>query len=321
MRVRRRPHLPHGPAADGGAAPRVGCGGDGGGDPGAARALARLRGDRGRRDGAHPPLPREGRRPAADAGRPDPLPRIDGELRVRDADADRRRDAGRRGPAPNGRGRGRDPRADGGRRGTGVRLLHERHPRAGRARARVLARRRDARRVLRREHGPHRAGARVQSLQRRVARAHPSAAAPARQGVARRGRRGAVRRREPALPGVDHLRRAGRALDRRAGELRRRGRLRGRLDRLPRRPRRGASAARALRRRQEQRRPRGLPDRESTPRRTPRASRSARTGSRSSRRACSPSARRGEARAVGSSGAGARVAGAWAWVWIASSGW
>ena len=158
-----------------------------GGDPGArsSEAIA-VRRDRVRRRRRDPGVPREVGRPADDAGRRHALPREHGQLRVRDADVDRHRHA-RPDTTADRHGRRRDPGPHPPGRRPRLRLLHQHRARAGRARARLLARRRDARRLLRRQHGPDRAGAGVQPLQRPVAGLHAAPqGAPAGEGVARR---------------------------------------------------------------------------------------------------------------------------------------
>ena len=69
-------------------------------------------------------------------------------------------------------------------RGPRLRLLDQRRARPGRARARLLARRRDDRRLLRRQHGPHRAAPGVQPLQRPLAGVHVPRCRTAGEGVA-----------------------------------------------------------------------------------------------------------------------------------------
>ncbi len=221
LRLRRRPHLPHGPAADGRAPHRLRLWRHRRGDPGVDRGGARVRRDRGRRVRPHRRLPREGRRSADDARRPDALPRLDGQLRLRHEDADRGGDPARRRLDPDRPRRRRHPGTVGPGARAGLRLLAQRDSGAGRARARVLARRRDARRVLRGEHGPDRPAADLQPLQRPVARLHAPGAAAAREGVGEPHHRRLTRLVEPALPGVDRQRRRRGALDHRTGQLRR----------------------------------------------------------------------------------------------------
>ena len=144
-----------------------------------------------------------------DAGRPARRARrdlrLDGQLRLHHRGAHRRRHQGRRGRELQAR-HGRQHRADArrARPGAGLRLLAQRGARRQRGRARVLARRRDARRLLRRPHGPHLDRARVQPLQPRVADPHVARAAAA--GQVRLRRRGSPR----AGAGLDGLRRRGR---------------------------------------------------------------------------------------------------------------
>ena len=80
------------------------------------------------------------------------------------------------------------------RRGVRLRLRGERGARRDRARPRLLARRRDARRLLRRAHGPDLGRPDLQPLQRRLADPHLARAAAAREVRLRRGRAGAARR-------------------------------------------------------------------------------------------------------------------------------
>ena len=206
VRVRRRPHLRHGSPADGRAPRAERCGGDRGGHPRAPRPGAGVRGDRGRPHRQDPRLPREGRRPADHARRRHPRPGVDGQLRVRHEDARRHRDAGVveiGGQGPRGR---RHPRAHGQRGGPPLRLLDQRDPRAGGARAGLLARRRDARRLLLGQHGPARRAAVVQPLQPRVAGLQPPAPAPAGQALLRQRRLGGQRRQQPDLHGRHRVR-------------------------------------------------------------------------------------------------------------------
>ena len=208
VRVRCRPHLPHGPTSHGRAARRVGRGRDGRGDPGSARAGASEFGViEAEADGRilrfhekvddPPPMPGDPTRCLASMGNYvfETQALID---IVTAAGTDQR---------PTDIGGDVIPALTGGGRRAALRLLHERHPGAGRARARVLARRRDARRVLRGQHGPDRPGSGLQPLQRRVAGADAPAAAPPGEDLSRPRRGTRVRRREPALPGLDHLRR------------------------------------------------------------------------------------------------------------------
>ena len=98
-------------------------------------------------------------------------------------------------------------------RGAGLRLLARTRCRARRdARARLLARRRDARRVLGGPHGPHLGRPDVQPLQPRVADPHLAGAAAA--GEVRLRRRGpdGARARLDGLRGRRRLRRRGAAL-------------------------------------------------------------------------------------------------------------
>ena len=77
-------------------------------------------------------------------------------------------------------------------RGGGLRLRGERGARRDRPRPRLLARRRDARRLLRRAHGPHLGPPDLQPLQPRVADPHAARAAAAGEVRLRRGRTAAA---------------------------------------------------------------------------------------------------------------------------------
>ena len=82
--VRRRPRVPDGPAADDLAAPGVRRGRDRGGDPGGAAGREGVRhpgGGQGRADDRA--VPGEAGQPAADAGLPRRVLRVDGHLRLR----------------------------------------------------------------------------------------------------------------------------------------------------------------------------------------------------------------------------------------------
>ena len=122
--------------------------------------------------------------------------------------------------------RRRDPGADRQRRRPHVRLLDQRHPRPGGARAGLLARRRDARRLLRGQHGPARRAAAVQPLQPGVAGLQPAAPAAAGQDRLRLERCRGQRRQQPAVRRRHRVRRHRRALDPRPGRAHR-GRRRG----------------------------------------------------------------------------------------------
>ncbi len=100
-----------------------------------------------------------------------------------------------------------DPDARRAGRGGGLRLLAQRGPGRVGARARLLARRRDARRVLGGPHGPHLGRPDLQPLQPRVADPHLAGAAPAGQ-VRLRGRRADGARAR--LDGLRRRRRLGR---------------------------------------------------------------------------------------------------------------
>ena len=97
LRLRRRPHLPHGPAADDRAAHRHRRRRHGRRDPGADRPVEPVRRHRDDRRRRHDrALPGEADRPRRAARRAGQMLRLDGQLRVHDADADRRRQRGRR---------------------------------------------------------------------------------------------------------------------------------------------------------------------------------------------------------------------------------
>ncbi len=227
LRVRRRPHLPHGPPPDGRGPSRDGGRRDGRGHPGTAPRRPRVRHHRGRRRRPHLALPREAGRAATDAGRRHPGPGLDGELRVHHRRPRRRRHPDRlvghdrhrrrRDPGPH-RGRGRPP----------LRLLHQRHPRPARARAGLLARRRHDRRLLRDQHGPAPADAGLQPLQRPVAGLQPAAPAAPGQARLRRGWLPGEGRQQHAVRRLDRLGWNGRPLDPRT-----RGVRRGRAPRSP----------------------------------------------------------------------------------------
>ena len=131
-----------------------------------------------RRDG----LPREAERRDGTAGRTARGVRVDGQLRLPHRDAARRGQARRRGPLLEARPR-RQHHAAARRRGTGgrLRLLRQRGPRCQRPRARLLARRRDPRLVLRRAHGSDLDGSDLQPLQLRLADPHQPASLSAGQ--------------------------------------------------------------------------------------------------------------------------------------------
>ena len=179
LRLRRRSHLPDGPAPDDRAAHRARRRDHGRGHPGPDRELAGVRGDRGRRRRTHDSrLSREAHGPGRHAGVARRGARLDGELRVL------RRGADRRGhPRCGRRDLGARPRRQhhpGARRAwSGVRLgLREQQDRRRqRPGSRVLARRRDARRLLRRPHGPDLRRPDVQPLQRGLADPHLARAA------------------------------------------------------------------------------------------------------------------------------------------------
>ena len=136
-----------------------------------------VRRHRGRRDRARSSTSTRSRpTPPTMPGDPTPVPGVDGQLRLRHPDADRHRHARRATTRCTDIGGDVIPALTAAGRRPRVRLLDQRRARAGRARARLLARRRDARRLLRGQHGPHRAGAAVQPLQRPVAGVQPAAA-------------------------------------------------------------------------------------------------------------------------------------------------
>ena len=176
------------------------------------------------------------------------------------------------------------PDADPRRRRPHVRLLDQHHPRPDRARARLLARCRKPRCVLRGQHGSHRPRAAVQPLQRRVAGLQPAAAAAARQDRPRPGWRAADHRQQPAVRRVDRLGWNRRALDPRARDLRRCVSGGQRVDPVPRRARRARCATAPMRHRQERRDSRRAARSATTPRPTERSSSSAIAASSWSRR-------------------------------------
>ena len=173
-RLRRGPHLPDGPEADGGPAHRLGRRGHRGRHPPAqvdVRPVRRHRRRRGRpADQRVPGEAHRGRRPARRAGRD---LRLDGQLRLHHPGAVRGGQQRRAGPGQQAR-HGRQHHPDAGRAGRGERLRLPRQRRAGqhRPRPRLLARRGDAGLVLRRAHGPDRHPAGVQPLQHGLADLH-----------------------------------------------------------------------------------------------------------------------------------------------------
>ncbi len=174
--------------------------------------------------------PKDVHRPGGLAGRD---LRVDGQLHLPDVRARQGGQLGRDGPVQPARPRRQHhPEHGGGGAGVGLRLLAQRGARPARARTRVLARRRDPGRVLRRPHGPDLGQPRVQPLQPRVADLH--AAGPVAAGPLRRRNR----RRHRPRGRVDDLRR------RPGGRLGRALRpVPGGRDR-PQRPGRGLRAAR-----------------------------------------------------------------------------
>ena len=174
-RLRRRPHLPHGPAPDGRAAHRARRGRDRRRAARADRAGRPVRRDRDgrRRARRSPPSARSRRTPSACPTRPTrSSPRwattsssTEALIDTVSADAaDETLQARHRRQHHPGAGRA-------GRR-AGLRLLDQRGAGRDRARPRLLARRRDARRLLRRAHGPDLGPPDLQPLQPRLADPH-----------------------------------------------------------------------------------------------------------------------------------------------------
>ena len=270
LRLRCRPHLPDGSAPDDRAAHRARRRDHGRRHPRADRERRRVRRDRDRRELAHDPcLPREAEGPGRDGRVARRGARVDGELRLLGRRPDRRRHPRRRrrdlGPRPR---RQHHPRARRAGRGLRLGLREQQDRRCERARPRLLARRRDARRLLRRAHGPDLGRPDVQPLQRGLADPHLAGAAAARE-VRLRGR--GPDRLGDELHGLRRCRRLGRhrapvdPLAQRARPLARarrglgadaRRRRRPRRDR-PERDRRQERADRAGR--ADRRRPRGRP--------------------------------------------------------------
>ena len=120
-----------------------------------------------------PRVPREAERRRRARRRAPPGLRLDGQLRVHHRRARRRRhDRRRRRELEPRHRRQPDPGARRARRGAGLRLHRQRRARRERARAQLLARRRNARRLLRRAHGPHLGRPGLRPLQPRVADPH-----------------------------------------------------------------------------------------------------------------------------------------------------
>ena len=245
--VRRRPHLPDGSAADARPAHRDRRGRD---RRRAARAAVAGRPVRRRRGGAgrphHHRVPREAEGRGRPARRPGPGVRVDGQLHLHDRGADRVRVPGCRGLGLEPR-HGRQHRADAGRerRRPRVRLLAQRRPGGERARPRLLARRRDARCVLRRPHGPGLGRPHLQPLQPGVADPELPRAAAAGQVRVRRGRTARGGARLDGVRGGGDLgsdRAPLGAVARRPRALVRDGRGLGADGRRRRRPRRGRAA-------------------------------------------------------------------------------
>ncbi|CAA9478604.1 MAG: Glucose-1-phosphate adenylyltransferase, partial [uncultured Solirubrobacteraceae bacterium] len=214
LRLRRRPHLPDGPPADGRPAHRGRGGRDGRRPAGPARPGRPVR--RHRRGAGRPPdrrLPREAggrRRPAR---RPGPDLRLHGQLRLHHGRAHRGRARGRRGRVLQARrGRQPDPDARRARAGAGLRLQQERGPGRLGPRPGLLARRGDDRRLLRRPHGPHLGPPDLQPLQLPLAHPHLARAAAAREVRLRRGAAHGARAGLHGLLGRRHLGRDGGAL-------------------------------------------------------------------------------------------------------------
>ena len=212
-------------------------------------AGGRLPGEAGARSGHHP------RRSRA-------LPRLDGELRLRPGPAHRGA-AGRRGARVAPRLRPQHPAVDGQvREGVRLQLRPQPHPRRlRRGRERLLARRRDHRRLLRGQHGPQERRPQPEPLQLGLAHRHRQLPRPARQAGVRRGH--PARHRAPVDPlGRLHRRRRLRqGLGAGAERLRRRWRRGARLDPVRQRLRRPRRARQPRHRRQERARPRRRPHR------------------------------------------------------------
>ena len=153
------------------------------------RPVRRHRG-RGRRPHQDQGVPREADRPRRPARLPRRDPRVDGQLRLRRRRPPGRGDARLRGSrtAPTTWAATSCPALGQGRLRLHLRLQEERHPRRHRARPGLLARRRDARLVLRRPHGPHLDPPGLQPLQLRLAALHELRALPAGEVRPRRVR-------------------------------------------------------------------------------------------------------------------------------------
>ena len=208
-RVRRRPHLPDGPAPDGRAAHRQRQGRDGRGAARADRAGRPVRRDRDRAERArHRALPREAQGRDRAARRARRGLRVDGQLRLLDRGADQHGVGRRQRRRLQARHRRQHhPGAGGPERRAGLRLLDQRGAGRDRARPRLLARRRDARRLLRRAHGPDLGRSDLQHVQPRVADPHVARDHPAGEV---RVRRGGPPRAGAGLDGVRRRRHLGR---------------------------------------------------------------------------------------------------------------
>ena len=196
-----RPHLQDGLRQDAGCPHRAGSGAHGGRDRGAGGGRAPLRRPRGGRDEPHRRLPGEAGFGGGHPLEPGLLPRLDGRLHLRHG-APRARAAARRGG-------GHEPRLRQGHHSPAraSRRARLRLPLLGREQegVEVLARRGDARRLLRGEHGPHPGRPRLQPLRRRMADAHVPAAVPAREVRLLAGRTAGQRHRLHRLHGLHRL--------------------------------------------------------------------------------------------------------------------
>ena len=161
--VRGRPHLPDGPGADGRGPPGVRGGRHGRRHPAAPLPRRPVRGHRGGRgQRPHHGVPREAPGRGGPAGRARRGVRVDGQLRLHHRGAGGRRPRRRRGREQQPRhGRQHHPDARRARRGARLRLPRQRRARDDGALARLLARRRHPRQLLRGPHGPHLASTRA----------------------------------------------------------------------------------------------------------------------------------------------------------------
>ena len=204
-RLRRRPHLPHGPAARWWPSTSTPAPASPWRHPPAARRWPTSSAS------SRPPTTgrrsaRSGRSPPTRTACPTPRTRSTPRWATTSSRTEALLDAlpqGRAGPGEQARhGRQHHPDARRARRGAGLRLPGQRRARLDRARPGLLARRGDAGLVLRRAHGPHRRAPGLQPLQLRVADLHR--ARPAAAGEVRARRRGPDRHggRLDRLPGA-----------------------------------------------------------------------------------------------------------------------